>query len=37
MKKLTLDVETLAVDSLETGVANQGCPTASATATTSPV
>jgi hypothetical protein len=37
MKKMTLDVETLAVDSLETGVANQDCPTASATATTSPV
>jgi hypothetical protein len=37
MKKLTLDVETLAVNSLETGVANQDCPTASATATTSPV
>jgi hypothetical protein len=37
MNKLTLDVETLKVDSLETGAANQACPTASATATTSPV
>jgi hypothetical protein len=37
MKKLTLDVETLTVDSLETGPANQDCPTASAGATTSPV
>jgi hypothetical protein len=34
MKKLTLDVEQLAVDSFETGLANQDCPTASAGATT---
>jgi hypothetical protein len=33
MKKLTLDVETLTVESLETGAANQDCPTISVTAT----
>jgi hypothetical protein len=37
MKKLTLDVETLEVESVETGSSNEDCPGASATATTSPV
>jgi hypothetical protein len=36
MKKLTLEVEKLTVDSFETGVAAQDCPTASATATPRP-
>jgi hypothetical protein len=35
--KLTLDVESLTVDSLETGPTNQDCPAASATAATSPL
>jgi hypothetical protein len=30
MNRLTLDVETLAVDSFDTGLADQDCPTASA-------
>jgi hypothetical protein len=37
MNKLTLDVESLTVESLETGAANQDCPTASAGGTTSPL
>ncbi len=36
MKKLTLDVEKLAVDSFETGRADEGCPTASAGGATTP-
>jgi hypothetical protein len=37
MNKLTLDAENLAVDSFETGVADDACPTASAGGGTSPV
>jgi hypothetical protein len=36
MKKLTLDVEKLLVDSFETGLAKQDCPTASAGGATTP-
>jgi hypothetical protein len=37
MKKLTLDVETLTVESLVAGPADEACPAASATAATSPL
>lgn len=33
MNKLTLEIESLTVESLETGAANQDCPAASAGAT----
>jgi hypothetical protein len=37
MNKLTLDVEALTVESVETAPANRDCPAASATAATGPL
>ena len=36
MEKLTLDMETLTVESFQTGLPEDACPTASAGGTTSP-